>query len=58
MTCQVVDGVLEEIRLGMEINNPEMSQRRISSVKFLGEVCGLCLVAAPWILNRDVRVSV
>ena len=33
--------MLEDIRVCMEINNPEMSQRRISSVKFLGEVPSL-----------------
>ncbi|XP_051974306.1 regulator of nonsense transcripts 2 [Xyrauchen texanus] len=34
----VVDGVLEDIRLGMEVNQPKFNQRRISSVKFLGEL--------------------
>ncbi|XP_020615608.1 regulator of nonsense transcripts 2-like isoform X2 [Orbicella faveolata] len=34
----VVDGVLEEIRLGMETNLQKMNQRRVSCVKFLGEL--------------------
>lgn len=34
----VVDGLLEDIRLGMEVNLPELNQRRISCVKFLGEL--------------------
>lgn len=34
----VVDGILEEIRLGMETNLQKMNQRRVSCVKFLGEL--------------------
>lgn len=35
---KVVDGVLEDIRLGMEINLPKFNQRRIAQVKYLGEL--------------------
>lgn len=35
---KVVDGVLEEIRLGMEVNSPKFNQRRIAQVKYLGEL--------------------
>ena len=35
---RVVDGVLEDIRLGMELNWPKLGQRRISTVKYLGEL--------------------
>lgn len=35
---QVVDGVLEDIRLGMEINLPKYNQRRVSAIRFLGEL--------------------
>lgn len=35
---QVVDGVLEDIRLCMEINLPKFNQRRIAMVKYLGEL--------------------
>lgn len=34
----VVDGILEEIRLGMETNLQKMNQRRLSCIKFLGEL--------------------
>lgn len=35
---KVVDGVLEDIRLGMEVNLPKFNQRRIAQVKYLGEL--------------------
>ncbi|KAL1517813.1 hypothetical protein ABEB36_001536 [Hypothenemus hampei] len=35
---KVVDGVLEDIRLGMEINLPKFNQRRVAQVKYLGEL--------------------
>ncbi|CAG9824197.1 unnamed protein product [Phaedon cochleariae] len=35
---KVVDGVLEGIRLGMEVNLPKYNQRRIAQVKYLGEL--------------------
>ncbi|KAK6176702.1 hypothetical protein SNE40_014951 [Patella caerulea] len=38
VAIQVVDGVLEDVRLGMEINHPRYNQRRVSSVKYLGEL--------------------
>lgn len=38
VAIQVVDGVLEDIRLGMEINHPRYNQRRVSCVKYLGEL--------------------
>ncbi|KAK3800761.1 hypothetical protein RRG08_003165 [Elysia crispata] len=38
VAIQVVDGVLEDIRLGMEINHPKYNQRRVSCVKYLGEL--------------------
>ena len=41
---QVVDGILEEIRIGMEINHPKYNQRRIAMVKFLGELYNYRLV--------------
>uniref|UniRef100_A0A1B6CUR7 Regulator of nonsense transcripts 2 n=1 Tax=Clastoptera arizonana TaxID=38151 RepID=A0A1B6CUR7_9HEMI len=36
--AQVVDGVLEDIRLGIEINLLKMNQRRVAMVKYLGEL--------------------
>nr|CAD7440943.1 unnamed protein product [Timema bartmani] len=35
---QVVDGVMEDIRLGMEINQAKHNQRRVAMVKYLGEL--------------------
>lgn len=35
---KVVDGVLEDIRLGMEVNVPKFNQRRVAQVKYLGEL--------------------
>ncbi|XP_074025412.1 UPF2 regulator of nonsense mediated mRNA decay [Leptinotarsa decemlineata] len=35
---KVVDNVLEDIRLGMEVNLPKFNQRRIAQVKYLGEL--------------------
>lgn len=34
----VVDGVLEDIRICMEINLPKFNQRRIAMIKYLGEL--------------------
>ncbi|KAJ4432503.1 hypothetical protein ANN_21123 [Periplaneta americana] len=34
----VVDGVMEDIRLGMEINLPKYNQRRLAMVKYMGEL--------------------
>ena len=41
---RVVDGVMEDIRLGLELNVPKMNQRRVSGVKFLGELYNYQLV--------------
>jgi len=34
----VVDGVLEDIRVGMELNLPKLNQRRVAMMKYLGEL--------------------
>lgn len=34
----VVDGILEDIRLGMEVNEPKLNQRRVAVIKYLGEL--------------------
>ena len=39
---RVIDAVLEDIRLGVEL--PVVNQRRISSVKFLGELYNYQLI--------------
>ncbi|XP_043944246.1 regulator of nonsense transcripts 2 isoform X2 [Protopterus annectens] len=47
----VVDGVLEDIRLGMEVNQPKFNQRRISSAKFLGELYNYRMVESAVIFK-------
>lgn len=34
----MVDSVLEDIRLGMEVNLPKFNQRRVAQVRYLGEL--------------------
>jgi len=41
---QVVDGVLDDIRIGMEINHPKYNQRRLAIVKYIGELYNYRLV--------------
>ncbi|CAG2105924.1 unnamed protein product, partial [Medioppia subpectinata] len=41
---QVIDGALEDIRIGMEMNSPKFNQRRVSMCKFLGELYNYRLV--------------
>ena len=41
---RVVDAVLEDIRLGLEINHPKFNQRRVSCIKFLGEMYNYQLI--------------
>ena len=40
----MVDGVLEDVRLGLELNISKMNQRRFSGLKFLGELYSYQLV--------------
>eukprot|EP00730_Choanoeca_flexa_P003310 TRINITY_DN11359_c3_g1_i1.p1 TRINITY_DN11359_c3_g1~~TRINITY_DN11359_c3_g1_i1.p1 ORF type:complete len:1196 (+),score=478.84 TRINITY_DN11359_c3_g1_i1:208-3588(+) len=47
----VIDATLEEIRVCMEINTPDMNQRRISTVKFLGELFNFKLVDSRLVFN-------
>lgn len=35
---EVVDAVLEDIRLGMEANDPRLNQRRLAALRYLGEM--------------------
>lgn len=35
---KVVDAILEDIRLGMEVNLPKYNQRRVAQIKYLGEL--------------------
>uniref|UniRef100_A0A1I8G8B3 MIF4G domain-containing protein n=1 Tax=Macrostomum lignano TaxID=282301 RepID=A0A1I8G8B3_9PLAT len=47
----VVDNVLEDIRLGMEINETRLNQRRIACSRYLGELYNYCLVESGLIFN-------
>jgi len=48
---EIIDSVLEDIRLGMEANNPKHNQRRTSMVKFLGEMYNYRLVDSALIFK-------
>merc|ERR1719244_79837 len=47
----IIDSVLEDIRLGMEGNNPKHNQRRTAMVKFLGEMYNYRLVDSALIFK-------
>ncbi|XP_065910313.1 regulator of nonsense transcripts 2-like isoform X2 [Dysidea avara] len=49
VVVRVIDAVLEDIRLGLEL--PVVNQRRISSVKFLGELYNYQLIDAALIFR-------
>ncbi|XP_060589393.1 regulator of nonsense transcripts 2-like, partial [Ruditapes philippinarum] len=51
VAIQVVDGVLEDIRLGMEINHPKYNQRRVSCAKYLGELYNYRMVESAVIFK-------
>ena len=38
LATDIIDAVMEDIRLGMEVNNPKFNQRRTAMVKFLAEM--------------------
>ncbi|XP_071041513.1 regulator of nonsense transcripts 2 isoform X3 [Parasteatoda tepidariorum] len=48
---QVVDGVLEDIRFGMEVNHPKYNQRRVSMVRYLGELYNYRMVESAVIFK-------
>jgi len=41
---KVVDGVLEDIRACLEVNLPKWNQRRVSCIKFVGELYSYQLI--------------
>jgi len=47
----IIDSVLEDIRLGMEGNNPKQNQRRTAMIKFLGEMYNYRLVDSALIFK-------
>lgn len=48
---RVVDAIVEEIRVGMEINQADMNQRRVSAVKYLGELYNYRMVTSKVIFH-------
>ncbi|KAF3908233.1 hypothetical protein AA313_de0203976 [Arthrobotrys entomopaga] len=48
---RVVDGVLENIRLGLEENDYRMNQRRIATIKYLGELYNYKMIDSPVIFD-------
>ncbi len=38
VVVRVVDSVLEDVRIGLELNISKLNQRRVSSIKFIGEM--------------------
>lgn len=50
--CRVIDGTLEEVRVMLEINRPLFKQRRISVIKFLGELYNYKLIDSNVIFEQ------
>jgi regulator of nonsense transcripts 2 len=48
---QVVDGVIEEIRIGLELNIFKHNQRRIAVAKYLGELYNYRMIESPLIFD-------
>ena len=46
LVVPMVDGVLEEIRLGLERNDPSETQRRVAFIALLGEFYNYNLVSS------------
>ena len=42
VAVRVVDNVLDDIRVQLELNNPKFNQRRLSMVRYLGEMYNVC----------------
>jgi regulator of nonsense transcripts 2 len=51
----VVDGVMEDIRLGMEVNLPKYSQRRVAMIKYLGELYNYRMVESSDIFKVTIK---
>lgn len=54
---KVVDGVLEDIRLGMEVNLPKYNQRRVAQVKYLGELYNYRMVESADVFKVKYKLS-
>ncbi|EDV25348.1 uncharacterized protein TRIADDRAFT_24207, partial [Trichoplax adhaerens] len=51
VAVMVVDNIMEEIRLGLEINAMKLNQRRIATIKYLGELYNYQMIEADVIFN-------
>lgn len=51
---RVVDGVLEDIRLGMEVNLPKFNQRRVAQIKYLAELYNYRIVESSDIFKVSI----
>jgi regulator of nonsense transcripts 2 len=52
----VIDNVLEQITIGLEHNDFKFNQRRISEVKYLGELYNYKMVDSPVIFDTLYRI--
>lgn len=55
---KVVDGVLEDIRLGMEINLPKFNQRRVAQIKYLGELYNYRMVESSDVFKVNIKFTI
>lgn len=53
---RVVDSVLEDIRLGMEVNLPKFNQRRVAQIKYLGELYNYRMVESADIFKVNTSL--
>lgn len=53
----VVDGVLEDIRIGLEINHPKFNQRRVASAKYLGELYNYRVIESTIIFKVMLKIQ-
>ena len=51
LAAEVIDSVMEDVRLGMEINKHKHNQRRIAMVKFLAEMYNYRLIDSSLIFK-------
>jgi regulator of nonsense transcripts 2 len=52
----VVDNVLEQVTVGLELNDFKFNQRRIAEVKYLGELYNYKMVESPVIFDTLYRI--
>lgn len=55
---KVVDSVLEDIRLGMEVNLPKFNQRRVAQVRYLGELYNYRMVESADVFKVCLLIKI